>query len=75
MFITEIKGKKLKKPLEVKVNKYYLAEIDNPSFYGEGDTEEEAIEYFKELMNDVYEDFKDDNNAIDNFKQIIDLFE
>jgi len=55
MFINEIFDKKLKKPLEVKVSKTYIAENEDLELYGEGDTESEAIEDFKVAVMDIYE--------------------
>lgn len=78
MFITEINGKKLKKPLKIEVKKYYIAEIEDYDFYGEGDTEEIAVEDLKEAILDIYEYFKKSENDINDTEQkkkILDLFE
>ena len=57
MFINEIPGKKLKKPLEVTISKQYIAENEELELFGQGDTEEEAVEDFKEAFMDLYENF------------------
>ena len=56
MFISEIQGKPLTKPLEVTITKQYIAENDDLELFGEGDTEEEAVEDLKETFLDIYED-------------------
>ena len=56
MFINEIQGKKLKKPLEVTITKQYIAENDDLELFGEGNTEEEAVADLKEALLDIYED-------------------
>ena len=61
MFINEIPGKKLSKLLEVKISKQYIAENEELEIYGEGDTEEEAVEDLKEVFMDIYEDLLTDD--------------
>lgn len=75
MLINRINGKKLKKILEIKFKQYYIAEIEDPEFYGEGETKEEALEDLKEHILDVYQSFKDDEKNVDYKKKILDLFE
>jgi len=57
MLINEIEGKKLKKPFEVKIEKLYIVENEDLEIYGEGDTEEKALEDFKYACLDLYENF------------------
>ena len=57
MLINEIKGKPLKKPLEVTISKQYVAENEELELFGQGDTEEEAVEDLKEVFLDMYENF------------------
>jgi len=52
--IYEINNRKLKKPIKVKITKYYT--IESGKFYEEGNTEKEAIEKFKGAVLDMYED-------------------
>ena len=52
--IYEINNRKLKKPIKVKITKYYT--IENGNFYEEGSTEQEAIEKFKGAVLDLSED-------------------
>jgi len=54
--IYEINNRKLKKPIKVKITKYYT--IENGKFYEEGNTEKEAIEKFKGAVLDMYEDME-----------------
>jgi hypothetical protein len=54
MFINEIEGKKLKKPLEVKVSINYIAEAEDYEFYGDGETEEEAVYDLKKAIEGMY---------------------
>ena len=56
MLINEIGDKKLKKPLEVTISKTYIAENEDLELFGEGNTEESAIEDIKEAFLDIYED-------------------
>jgi len=56
MFINKIKSKELKKPIEVKIDKYYMIKNDDLNIYGHGDTKKEAIEDFKIALLDMYED-------------------
>ena len=56
MFINEIQGKPLKKPLEITICKQYIAENDDLELFGEGNTEEEAVADLKEALLDIYED-------------------
>ena len=57
MFIYEINNRKLKKPIKVKITKYYT--IENEIFHEEGSTKQEAIDKFKGAVLDLYEDMKD----------------
>ena len=61
MFIDEIQGKKLKKPFEVKISKQYIAENKELEIFGQGDTEEEAVEDLKLILLDIYEDLLTDD--------------
>ena len=54
MLIYEINNKKLKKPIKVKITKYYT--IENENIYEEGSTKQEAIDKFKGAVLDMYED-------------------
>jgi len=65
MFINEIPGKKLKKPLEVKISTQYIAENEELELFGQGDTEEEAVEDLKEVFLDMYENFLKDEPYTD----------
>jgi len=56
MFISEIQGKPLKKPLEVTITKQYIAGNEELEIFGQGDTEEEAVTDLKEALLDIYED-------------------
>jgi len=57
MLINELFDKKLKKPFEVKIEKLYIVENEDLEIYGEGDTEEKALEDFKYACLDLYENF------------------
>ena len=59
--IYEINNKKLKKPIKVKITKYYT--IENENIYEEGSTKQEAIGRFKGAVLDMYEDMKDEGCA------------
>ena len=61
MLINEINGKKLKKPFEVKISKQYIAENEELEIFGQGDTEEEAVEDIKLILWDIYEDLSTDD--------------
>jgi len=61
MFINEIGDKKLKKPLEVTITKQYIAENEELEIFGQGDTEEEAVEDLKSTLLDIYEDLLTDD--------------
>jgi len=52
--IYKINNKKLKKPIKVKITKYYTIEKEN--IYEEGNTKQEAIGRFKGAVLDMYED-------------------
>jgi len=54
MLIDKINDKQLKKPLDVTVTKEYVAVCEDLELYGEGDTEEAAIEDLKEIFFDMY---------------------
>ena len=56
MLISEIKGKLLRKPLEITISKTYIAENEDLKLFGEGNTEEEAVADLKEAFLDIYED-------------------
>ena len=56
MFINEIQGKSLKKPLEVTICTQYIAGNEELEIFGQGDTEEEAVADLKEAFLDIYED-------------------
>ena len=58
IIINGINNKKLKKPIKVKITKYYT--IENENFHEEGSTKQEAIEKFKGAVLDMYEDMKDE---------------
>ena len=60
MLINEIKGKLLKKPLEVTVSKEYIAECEDLDLYGEGYTEEATIEDLKETFLEMHEGWTSD---------------
>jgi len=61
MLINEIGGKLLKKPLEVTITKQYIVENEELEIFGQGDTEEEAVEDLKEVFMDIYEDLLTDD--------------
>ena len=78
MFINEIQGKKLKKPLEVKISKQYIAENEELEIFGQGDTEEEAVEDLKSVLIDIYEDLLTDDgfdNSDEYAKKFLAYFE
>ena len=78
MFINEIQGKPLKKPLEVTITKQYIAENEELEIFGQGDTEEEAIEDLKEIFMDIYEDLLTDDgfdNSGEHAKKFLAYFE
>jgi len=56
--IYEINNKKLKKPIKVKITKYYTIENEDLNCYEEGATEREAIDKFKNAVLDLYEDME-----------------
>ena len=74
MFINEIGGKPLKKPLEVTITKQYIAENDDLELFGEGNTEEEAVEDLKEALLDIYEDLLTVDKYTDSGKEYRDKF-
>jgi len=75
MLINELFDKKLKKPFEVKIEKLYIAENEDLEIYGEGDTEEKALEELKQAFIDIYEDLLTDEEAYtDNGKEYRDKF-
>jgi len=74
MFINEIQGKKLKKPLEVTITKQYIAENDDLELFGEGNTEEEAVADLKEAFSDIYEDLLTVDKYTDSGKEYRDKF-
>jgi len=78
MLINEIQGKKLKKPFEVKISKQYVAENKELEIFGQGDTEEEAVEDLKLTLLDIYEDLLTDNgfdNSEEYAKKFLAYFE
>jgi len=78
MLINEIFGKKLKKPLEVKISKQYIAENEELEIFGQGDTEEEAVEDLKSVLIDIYEDLLTDDgfdNSDEYAKKFLAYFE
>jgi len=78
MYINEIKGKPLAKPLEITVSKQYIAECKDLEIYGEGDTEAEAIKDFKEALLDIRDDLLSDegfDNKDEYARKILDYFE
>ena len=56
MLINEVGGKRLLKPLEIEIQKSFIATNDDLVLFGEGNTEAEAIEDLKEAFLDIYED-------------------
>jgi len=78
MFINEINDKKLKKPLEVTICKQFIAENEELSMFGQGDTEEEAVEDLKSALLDIYEDLLTDDgfdNSDEYAKKFLAYFE
>ena len=78
MLIEKIKGLKLKKPFEVKISKQYIAENEELEIFGQGDTEEEAVEDLKLILLDIYEDLLTDegfDNRDEYAKKILVYFE
>jgi len=78
MLINEIQGKKLSKPLEVKISKQYIAENEELEIFGQGDTEEEAVEDLKSTLLDIYEDLLTDDgfdNSDEYAKKFLAYFE
>ena len=78
MFINEIQGKKLKKSLEVTISKQYIAENEELELFGQGDTEEEAVEDIKSVLTDIYEDLLTDDgfdNSDEYAKKFLAYFE
>ena len=74
MLINELFDKKLKKPFEVKIEKLYIVENEDLEIYGEGDTEEKAIEDFKYACLDLYENFLIDEPYTDGGDEYKDKF-
>jgi len=74
MLINEIEGKKLKKPIKVKISKYYIAESDDLNLYAEGITEEEAINDLKMTVLDILQDIKNDDEYTKGGKEWKDKF-
>ena len=78
MFIDKIPGKKLKKPLEVTISTQYIAENEELEIFGQGDTEEEAVEDIKLVLLDIYEDLSTDDgfdNSEEYAKKFLAYFE
>jgi len=65
--ITEINNKKLKKPIKVKITKYYT--IENENFHEEGSTEQEAIDKFKNAVLDLYGDMQSEGICVELFEE------
>ena len=74
MFINEIGDKKLKKPIEITITKQYIAENDDLELFGEGNTEEEAVEDLKEAFLDIYEDLLTVDKYTDSGKEYRERF-
>ena len=78
MLINAIGDKKLKKPLEVTISKTYIAENEDLELYGEGNTEESAIEDLKEVLLDIRDDLLSDegfDNKDEYARKILDYFD
>ena len=73
--IYEINNKKLKKPIKVKITKYYTIENEDLNCYEEGATEREAIENFKNAVLDMYEDVKNEGFKGEKYKKYLEIFE
>ena len=58
MLIEKIKGLKLKKPIEVTIEKLYTIESTELNLYGSGKTKAEAIKDFEFAVIDIHEDFE-----------------
>ena len=65
MLIEKIKGLKLKKPIEVTVEKMYTIKCKELNLSGVGATKAKAIENFKFSVIDIYEDFQMIDNTSD----------
>ena len=76
MLIDKIKGKKLKKPIEVVINKLYTVECSDLNLSGSGATKKEAIADFVFAVVDIYEDFlmADDGDFTNGGKEFKDKF-
>ena len=74
MLIDKIKGKKLKKPIEIIVNKLYTVECTDLNLYGSGATKKEAVADFIFGVVDIYEDFEMSDGDIDGGKEYRDKF-
>ena len=64
--IYEINNKKLKKPIKVKIIKYYT--IENENFHEEGSTKQEAIDKFKNAVLELYEDMQSEGIGVELFE-------
>jgi len=72
--IYEINNKKLKKPIKVKITKYYTIENEDLNCYEEGNTEREAIDKFKNAVLDMYEDVKNEDLQGKQYKKYLEIF-
>ena len=71
MLINKIKGLKLKKPIEVTVEKLFTVECKELNMSGAGVTKKAAIENFKFGVIDLYEDFQmiDETNDVREYEE------
>ena len=66
MFINKIKGLKLIKPIEVKIDKVYTVECPELNLSGSGATRKQAIADFVFGVIDLYEDYDMSDDYDDN---------
>ena len=74
MLIEKIKGLKLKKPIEVVIEKFYTIECSDLNLHGDGKTKAELIKELKSTIIDIYEDFQMSNNDTDSGKKYEEKF-